>query len=130
MDNQSTRKHVLSEIRNPLVFFALALLIVEAIFGIVIIKATLPHLDIFIAVTIMAFLFLVVVVSVVVITIKWPSHLYEEISRDLQDTKAIKKFLDSDGFRDIIEDIIEDIIVERVKADSLINQESSPMEDS
>lgn len=97
------RKGILSQIRNPLGFFALALLIIEGSLGAVTIGMTSGHK--FYTVLIMAFLFLCVVASVVFITIHKPKHLYEQIASSLEATKEIREFMNSKGFADVVHDL-------------------------
>jgi len=78
----------------------------------------------FVSVCIMAGLFLVVVLTVALITIKWPAHLYREISEEFKATRDIKEFINSPGFRDSI----EDILLARVKPDCLQEADSERSE--
>ena len=96
--------------RNPLVFCALALLVIEAIMGAVISYAKLTPGLTFAAFCIMAFLFLVVVGVVAFITIYWPHHLYEQARRDLRSARETNEFVKSPAFREIVQSLVEDII--------------------
>ena len=78
------RKTVLGEIRNPLIFFGLALLVIEGIMGAVVALSKMAPTLVFASICIMAGLFLIVVGAVAFITIKWPAHLYEEVQRDIK----------------------------------------------
>ena len=98
-------KGILGQIRNPLVFFALALLVIEGIIGVVATKLEMPPQHQFYTVLLMAFLFLCVVGSVVLITIKWPAHLYEQMSEKLDAVQEIREFMDSEGFADVVRDL-------------------------
>lgn len=102
---EATRKGVLGQIRNPLVFFALALLIIEGIIGVVTINSEMTAKYQFFTFLLMAFLFLSVVASVVYITIRWPKHLYEDINSSLGTVKEIQEFISSAGFADVVHDL-------------------------
>jgi hypothetical protein len=99
------RKGILGQIRNPLVFFALSLLIIEGIIGIVATKSEMSANYQFYTVVIMAFLFLCVVASVVFITIRWPKHLYEDIASSLGNVQEMHEFINSKGFADVVHDL-------------------------
>ena len=77
MSNKWPRSGVLGRIRNPLIFYALALFLIEGIIGSVVATSCMTDQYKFLSICIMAFLFFVVVVAVTVITIKWPRHLYK-----------------------------------------------------
>ena len=77
--NINKYKYTVLHVRNPLIFFSLALLIIEGIIGIVALKSKINADQQFYVLCIMAFLFFTVVVIVALITIKWPSHLYEDV---------------------------------------------------
>jgi len=91
MKHSNGRKGLVNQVKNPLVFFALAILIIESIFGLVIglsdIGATLK----FVTICLMAFLFLVVIGSVTYITVKYPTHLYEH-TIPLPDISNIREY--------------------------------------
>ena len=111
------RVAILGQIRNPLIFFSLALLLIEGIIGLVVTKSGLTEILTFVSICIMAFLFLVVVAIVSWITIKWPRHLYEEVVQELETTRSIKEYIESPAFTDTI----EDIIFKKVKQECLEN---------
>jgi hypothetical protein len=69
------RQELLGTITTPLIFFALALLIVEASLAVVLVSGRLAESHIFFLVLVMAFLFLVVVLIVTFLTYKVPKHL-------------------------------------------------------
>ena len=99
------RKGLLGQIRNPLVFFALALIIIEGIIGIVASKSQMTGQYQFFTILLMAFLFLCVVASVVLITIRWPKHLYEQIAESIDTVNEMQDFINSEGFADVVKDI-------------------------
>ena len=107
MADNAGRKGVLAQISNPLVFFGLALLIIEGIIGAVTGFSKMTGDQQFYCIIIMAVLFFIVVVIVAFITIKWPSHLYEQIAEQVKTTKQIKEFLESTAFKDIVEEIVD-----------------------
>ena len=98
-------------------FFSLALLIIEGIIGLIIATSNMTGDYQFYSICLMAFLFLVVVIAVIIITIKWPKHLYEEIIQELETSKDIKKFINSKG----LYDVIEDILLSKIKPEYLID---------
>ena len=118
MSDKRTKGGILGQVRNPLIFFALALLVIEGIIGIVVARSEMTGEYEFYSVCLMAFLFLVVVIAVAVITIKWPRHLYEEVVEELQISRSLSEFINSTGFRDAIEDILAD----RIKPECLAKQ--------
>jgi heme A synthase len=118
-----SRKSTLGEIRNPLVFFGLALLVIEAIMGGVAATSNLGPTLVFAAICVMAGLFLVVVGAVAFITIKWPAHLYEEVRRDIKWSRQANELLKGKAFRDAVKDVVS----EAVKRECLSSQ-SSDME--
>lgn len=79
MATKGSRTKVLGLIKNPLTFYALAISIVEAIFGLVVATSRMSEQYKFYSICIMAGLFVVVVVAVTIITIVYPDHLYEPI---------------------------------------------------
>lgn len=81
-ENPSTERNrvdILGQIKNPLVFFGLALLIIEGIFGLVVVQSKLDACLQFWALVIMAILFLCVVGVVAFFTHSKPENLYETI---------------------------------------------------
>jgi hypothetical protein len=98
---------ILGQIRNPLVFFSLALLVIEAIIGTVVATSKMSGGYQFAAICIMAGLFLAVVAAVTVITIRWPQHLYEDIVKDIKSARKTAQLLESDAFRDAVERILD-----------------------
>ena len=105
MKRPTERKSVLAQIRNPLVFFALALLVIESIISLVATFSQITAQQQFYTVLLMAFLFLCVVVLVALITIRWPKHLYEQIAEDLDTLKQIEEFMNSAGLADVVRDL-------------------------
>lgn len=110
MSDRERRTGVLGQVRNPLIFFALALLVIEGIIGSVVAVSQMSGGYQFAAVCLMAALFLVVVVAVVVITIKWPQHLYEDVIRDIESNKRAAESLETSAFRDSVGDIVESMV--------------------
>ena len=103
-----SRAGILGKVRNPLGFFALALLIVEGMIGIVVSTSNLTSDQTFIAILIMSGIFVLVVGVVTLITVKWPTHLYETIVE-------IKSFLEGPALRDVIYDVIEETLQKKHK---------------
>jgi len=100
------RAAVLGLIRNPLVFFALALLAIEVVFGLVVVASAMSPDQQFVAFCIMSGLFLVVVAVVTIITIKWPQNLYEDVVRELERVEYLQEWADGPGFADAVLDIV------------------------
>lgn len=117
---QRTRQSLLAQIRNPLIFFALALLVIEAIVGAVVATSKMTPILVFASVCVMAALFLIVVCAVAFITIRWPHHLYEQVQRDLRFARQIKDFINSQAFRDTV----KDIVIETVRAECLVGRDA------
>ena len=93
---------LLTVVRNPLAFFALALLVIESVIGtIAAVKLTGDAL--LWAFVVMAVLFLVLVVLVAAITFWRPSHLLKQVDE-------LSRIVDSGGFRDAVEDVIMDVV--------------------
>jgi len=115
MPIRGRKSNVLGQIKNPLVFFALALLVIEGIIGSVVAASKMSGEFQFAAVCLMAALFLVVVAAVTVITIRWPRHLYEDIVKDIKSSHRIAELLNSKAFQDGVEDMVEKIILNRSK---------------
>ena len=68
---------ILGQVTTPLVFFALALLVIEGIIGITVVKSKLDAIQQFYMILVMAFLFLAVVGLVAWITVKYPLNLMD-----------------------------------------------------
>ena len=113
------RVRVLEQIRNPLVFSALALLIIESAIGLVINSLDIEARFKFYTICIMAFLFLVVFIAVMIITFTRPTHLYENIAKELENAKHLTEFVNTPGFREFI----EDVIINQIKPECLKRQE-------
>ena len=108
---QRGRRGILGEIRNPLVFSALALLIIESTIAIAVRGSGLESRYKFYVICIMAALFLIVFVIVMVITFWRPEHLYE-ISEGVKQLKSLVR-------SSLFKDTVEDTIVKRVKPECL-----------
>lgn len=121
MARRRSRTAILGQIRNPLVFFALALLMIEGIIGAVVAKSGLTQGYLLASVALMAFLFLVVVGAVTWITIKWPQHLYEDVVKELQAARELKEFVESAAFRDTI----EEVVIGRIKPQCLAGNDDA-----
>lgn len=129
MSDGRSRADVLSQIRNPLVFFGLALLVIEAIVATMVVKSGMSGDQQYRALWIMAALFLFVIVIVALITIVWPEHLYENIDKRLRRTEEVAKLLESDAFRDYIEEIVATRIQLEYEAREAQEQEEQQQEE-
>lgn len=114
MSETQSRSEVLAQVKNPLIFFALALLVIEAVLGIVIVNSDMIPAHQFYAFLIMATLFAIVVVLVAVITIWRPSHLYHDVAE-------LKEIINSTAFSDTIEEVVR----AQVRVDCLIDHPPS-----
>lgn len=101
---------ILGQVTSPLVFFALALLVIEGIIGITVVNSRLDAARQFDVILIMAGLFLSVVFVVAFITVKYPLNLMDKVDESLGRNEQMEKFLESDIFRDTVADIADDIV--------------------
>lgn len=107
MAKPSDRAGVLGVIRNPLVFFSLALLLIEGIFGAVVVFSDMSANQQFASLCIMAFLFAGVVAVVTLITVKWPQNLYEDVIDRLETLELLQEWVRSEGFADAVIEVVE-----------------------
>ncbi len=103
-------KGILGQVTSPLVFFALALLVIEGIIGITVVKSKLDAIQQFYMILVMAFLFLAVVGLVAWITVKYPLNLMDKVDESIARNEEIENFVESDMFRDTVIDIVTDIV--------------------
>ena len=104
---------ILGQVTTPLVFFALALLVIEGIIGITVVKSKLDAIQQFYMIFVMAFLFLAVVGLVAWITVKYPLNLMDRVDDSMKLQKEMTNLLDSETFRDAVTDLIADYIRRR-----------------
>ncbi len=97
MESQKFNVDFIKSVRNPLGFYAFAVLIIYASMTIVLTTTNLDSSQIFIAFILMAILFFLILVSVTLITILWPKHLYENIAKDVEELRLFsgKAFVDA-----------------------------------
>lgn len=103
-------KGILGQVTSPLIFFALALLVIEGIIGITVVKSKLDAIQQFYMILVMAFLFLAVVGLVAWITVKYPLNLMDKVDESIARNEVIENFFESDMFRDTVIDIVTDIV--------------------
>ena len=103
-------KGILGQVTSPLIFFALALLVIEGIIGITVVKSKLDAIQQFYMILVMAFLFLSVVGLVAWITVKYPLNLMDKVDESIARNEEIENFVESDMFRDTVVDIVTDIV--------------------
>ena len=103
-------KGILGQVTSPLIFFALALLVIEGIIGITVVKSKLDAIQQFYMILVMAFLFLAVVGLVAWITVKYPLNLMDKVDESIARHEVIENFVESDMFRDTVIDIVTDIV--------------------
>ena len=103
-------KGILGQVTSPLIFFALALLVIEGIIGITVVKSKLDAIQQFYMILVMAFLFLAVVGLVAWITVKYPLNLMDKVDESIARNEEIENFVESDMFRDTVIDIVTDIV--------------------
>jgi len=53
---------------------------------------------------------------------KWPKHLYENISRELANSRQISDFIKSDGFGDMLKDTVKTSISEDTEIKHIIKR--------
>ena len=105
-------KGILGQVTSPLIFFALALLVIEGIIGITVVQSKLDATQQFYMILVMAFLFLAVVGLVAWITVKYPLNLMDKIDENLKRNELMETLLGSDMFKDAVIDIVSDIVQE------------------
>lgn len=105
-------KGILGQVSTPLIFFALALLVIEGIIGITVVKSKLDAIQQFYMILVMAFLFLAVVGLVAWITVKYPLNLMDKVDENLKRNELMETLLGSDMFKDAVIDIVSDIVQE------------------
>ncbi len=106
-------KGILGQVTSPLIFFALALLVIEGIIGITVVKSKLDAIQQFYMILVMAFLFLAVVGLVAWITVKYPLNLMmDKVDENLKRNELMETLLGSDMFKDAVIDIVSDIVQE------------------
>lgn len=103
-------KGIMGQVTSPLIFFALALLVIEGIIGITVVKSKLDAIQQFYMILVMAFLFLAVVGLVAWITVKYPLNLMDKVDESIARNEVIENFFESDMFRDTVIDIVTDIV--------------------
>ena len=103
-------KGILGQVTSPLIFFALALLVIEGIIGITVVKSKLDAIQQFYMILVMAFLFLAVVGLVAWITVKYPLNLMDKVDESIARNEVIENFVENDMFRDTVIDIVTDIV--------------------
>ncbi|MCY4352703.1 MAG: hypothetical protein OXC45_06300, partial [Gemmatimonadetes bacterium] len=101
---------ILGQVTSPLIFFALALLVIEGIIGITVVQSKLDAIQQFYMILVMAFLFLAVVGLVAWITVKYPLNLMDKVDESIARNEEIENFVESDMFRDTVIDIVADIV--------------------
>ena len=111
-DNNSIKEYkgILGQVTSPLIFFTLALLVIEGIIGITVVKSKLDAIQQFYMILVMAFLFLSVVCLVAWITVKYPLNLMDKVDESIARNEEIENFVESDMFRDTVIDIVTDIV--------------------
>ena len=103
-------KGILGQVTNPLVFFALALLVIEGIIGVTVVSSKLDARQQLYMILVMAFLFMAVVAMVAWITVKYPLNLMDKVDESLGRNEQMEKFLESDIFIDTVADIVDDVV--------------------
>ncbi len=113
----SDRTGVLGQIRSPLIFFALALLIIEgillAVLGLTSFNETLQ----FILILLMFTAFIAIIASVTYLTIKYPTHLNDKLTKELSELNDVKEFVESPAFKELIDQQVVQILNKQGKVD-------------
>ena len=106
----SDRIGVLGQIKSPLIFFALALLIIEgfllAVLGLTDFNETLQ----FILILLMFIAFIAIVACVTFLTVKYPTHLNDKLSKELSELNDVKEFVESPAFKELIDQQVMQIL--------------------
>ncbi|MDE2886901.1 MAG: hypothetical protein OXR72_01730 [Gemmatimonadota bacterium] len=110
-DNNLIREYrgILGQVNTPLVFFALALLVIEAIIGFTLVNSRLDADQQFNAILIMAGLFIAVLLVVAFITVKYPLNLMDKVDESLKRHEVTGNLLASEMFKDAVMDAVADI---------------------
>ena len=94
----SGNKGILGQVNTPLMFFSLALLVIEGIIGFTLVNSRLDATQQFDVILIMPGLFLAVVFVVAWITVKYPLNLMDKVDESLGRNERMEKYLESDAF--------------------------------
>lgn len=100
---------IIEQVKTPLGFFALALLVIEAIFGATVVFSNMTSLQQFVSLLIMAFLFVVVLVAVIVLTIVWPTHLLNQLDQTTELTRKLDSWVTGSALSDKIDERIAEL---------------------
>lgn len=109
----NSRNGVLGKIATPLVFFGLALLIIEGIIGVVVIKSSIEPFYQFVSVCIMSFSVLVIVGIVAYLTARHSADLVRRSEvAEVADQEARERIKE---LKEGLEDIIQRNLVRNIK---------------
>lgn len=104
----SKRADILGATKNSLSFFALVVLVGEAFLGAI--ALTLPDTLKFVLGLLMVFILFLVIGAVIVITVKWPRHLLNQVNEELERARLLEELISSQGFGDVIDERVEQAI--------------------
>lgn len=113
----SDRIGVLGQIKSPLIFFVLALLIIEGILLAVLGLTEFSEALQFTLILLMFISFIAIVGSVTYLTIKYPTHLNDKLSKELSELNDVKEFVESPAFKELIDQQVMLIVNNKEKAD-------------
>jgi hypothetical protein len=71
-------------------------------------------------VIVMALLFVIVIGAVIYLTVKYPTHLYNQVSAEIEKAELFREFINSEGFKDAIRESVRESVSSLVKAECLI----------
>ncbi len=107
---------ILEQVRTPLTFFGLALLVLMVTMGAVIAMSREMSGYQFAALCLMAVMFIAVIGVVAYLTIKWPANLLDKVELAQKTADSIERFLENPAFRDVIIEVVN----ETVKPEALV----------
>ena len=107
-EKQTAWAAIIEAVKNPLGFFALAVLICEAILTIGIAASGLEEIHKFILYCGLVALLFVLVGAVTFLTVNYPRHLNPEMAKALEKAEEFEEYVESKVFRDVVLNIVEE----------------------
>ncbi|MBA2277166.1 MAG: hypothetical protein H0W06_05325 [Chloroflexia bacterium] len=115
------RTEILGQVKNPLIFFSLCVLLVEGILSAFVLLSKFSAGQQLVAFLVMVGVFLVVIGVVSYITIFIPANLYEQVKDVRKQTEEVTSFINTPAFSDAVAAVVD----ERVKEESLVAKRPS-----
>jgi heme A synthase len=106
MNDKTHWAAIIEQVKNPLGFFSLSLLVIEAVFGAVVVFSKMGQDYQYRAFLIMTGLFIAIVLIVTLLSIIFPKHLWEQLNRTSAETERLASILESTAFSDKIDERI------------------------